>query len=78
MTTFHAHGKLLLTAEYFVLDGAQALAIPVRFGQSLTVEESETTDLLHWTSLDENGGTWFEATFHPDTLDVHSTSKKTG
>ena len=35
--TFYGHGKLLLTGEYAVLDGAKALSIPTRFGQSLEV-----------------------------------------
>ena len=64
-STFHAHGKLLLTAEYFVLDGAKALAVPVKFGQSLTVESAENPN-LHWKSLDEKGNCWFEATFAPE------------
>ncbi|MCP9237850.1 GYDIA family GHMP kinase [Lewinella sp. JB7] len=34
---FYGHGKLLLTGEYFVLDGATALAIPTRAGQRFTV-----------------------------------------
>ena len=33
----YGHGKLLLTGEYFVLDGARALAIPTRLGQRFTV-----------------------------------------
>ena len=35
-TVFHAQGKLLLTGEYFVLDGAMALALPTRLGQNYT------------------------------------------
>ena len=31
---FYSNGKLLLTSEYVVLDGAIALAIPTRLGQS--------------------------------------------
>ncbi len=38
MTTFRSNGKLLLTAEYLVLDGARAIALPTKLGQSLTVE----------------------------------------
>ncbi len=34
---FYGHGKLLLTAEYFVLDGALALAVPTRAGQRFTL-----------------------------------------
>ena len=35
---FYSHGKLLLTGEYVVLDGAKALAIPTNKGQYLTVK----------------------------------------
>ena len=34
---FYGHGKLLLTGEYFVMDGASALAMPCKFGQRLYV-----------------------------------------
>ena len=37
MDAFYSHGKLLLTGEYLVLDGALALAVPCKLGQSLTV-----------------------------------------
>ncbi|MEY3366897.1 MAG: hypothetical protein RI973_52 [Bacteroidota bacterium] len=62
---FHAHGKLLLTAEYFVLDGALALALPARRGQSLQIaaKDGGGDPLLHWRSLDEQGHCWFEAAF---------------
>ena len=59
----HAHGKLLLTGEYFVLDGALALALPVRYGQSLRVESGIQSDTLTWTSRDHAGNTWFEAVY---------------
>lgn len=51
----------MLTGEYAVLDGAKALALPTRFGQSMTVKKSRSSD-LSWKSLDKNGDTWFEAT----------------
>lgn len=59
MTTFYSNGKLLLTAEYVVLDGAEALAVPTKYGQSLTVNQ-ENQDLISWRSLDEKGQVWFE------------------
>lgn len=65
MQRFYGHGKLLLTGEYTVLDGALALAVPTRFGQSMRVE-TVPDDALHWKSLDVNGNTWFEGTFLPD------------
>ena len=59
-TTFNANGKLLLTAEYFVLDGAKALALPTKFGQSLSVELSPSANGF-WKSYDADGSLWFEA-----------------
>jgi len=35
--TFYSHGKLLLTAEYVILDGAKALALPTKFGQEMEI-----------------------------------------
>ena len=51
---FYSNGKLLLTGEYMVLDGAIALAIPTKFGQSLTVEKLEEPK-INWKSIDKNG-----------------------
>ncbi len=71
MKKFHAHGKLLLTAEYFVLDGALALALPVKLGQSLDLRFTiYDLRLLHWRSLDEKGECWFEAKFAPENFEA--------
>jgi mevalonate kinase len=59
--TFYSNGKLLITGEYVVLDGAKALALPTKFGQNLTIEASEN-DLIHWKSHDHDGSIWFEET----------------
>ncbi|MBJ7880784.1 GYDIA family GHMP kinase [Gelidibacter salicanalis] len=59
--TFYSNGKLLITGEYLILDGALALAIPTTYGQSLTVEPGQD-DLLQWKSFDHLGNVWFEAT----------------
>ena len=40
-TNYYSHGKLLLTAEYLVLDGAKALAVPTKKGQFLKVADAE-------------------------------------
>ena len=37
MKEFHANGKLLLTGEYAVLDGAKAIGLPTKRGQSLQI-----------------------------------------
>lgn len=62
MKRFYSHGKLLLTAEYLVLDGALALAIPTRFGQYLTVEKDKSKH-LKWTSYNHQNSVWFETKF---------------
>jgi len=59
--TFYSNGKLLITAEYLVLDGALALALPTKFGQDLVVEETNNQE-INWTSFDQDGSIWFENT----------------
>lgn len=59
---FYSNGKLLLTSEYVVLDGAVALAIPTRLGQSLFVETVDDNEIT-WVSLDENNVIWFQGNF---------------
>ena len=61
--TFTARGKLLLSGEYLVLDGAVGLGLPARLGQSLRVEQTEQVDSLHWRSLDVQGQAWVERRF---------------
>ena len=39
MDEFYSNGKLLLTSEYVVLDGIECLALPTKFGQSLSVKK---------------------------------------
>jgi len=59
---YYSHGKLLLTGEYVVLDGALSLAIPTKYGQDLKIDENSSSK-LHWKSIDENNQIWFEETF---------------
>ncbi len=59
---WYAPGKLLLSGEYVVLDGALALALPCRLGQRLTVLPADRPG-IHWTSLDRDGKPWLEASF---------------
>jgi len=62
MKKFYSNGKLLITGEYAVLDGAKALAIPTKFGQSLEIETSEAEN-IEWNSFDEHGNLWFQGEF---------------
>jgi len=59
---FYSNGKLLITGEYLVLDGAKAFALPTKFGQNLIVEKGNPQE-IKWTSFDADGSIWFEDTF---------------
>lgn len=62
MNKYYSNGKLLITGEYLVLDGAVALAVPAKFGQDLTIEKIDENQLI-WSSFTLTGECWFEAIF---------------
>ncbi len=64
---YFAHGKLLLTSEYFVLDGAKAVALPCKLGQTLVVTKNNA-DCISWKAQDHQQNTWFEAKIYPHHL----------
>ncbi len=69
----YSNGKLLLTSEYLVLDGAKALAIPTKFGQELIVQKINEPSLI-WESFDDKNNCWFQAEFRlPDLRIVNET-----
>ncbi|OCB75211.1 GYDIA family GHMP kinase [Flavobacterium crassostreae] len=57
--TYYSNGKLLITGEYLVLDGAKALALPTKFGQNLIIEKGEN-QAIYWKSYDVDQHIWFE------------------
>ncbi len=69
--TYYAQGKLLLTGEYFVLDGALALALPTRLGQHFKVESGKAGE-LSWQSYDVDGTCWFSVTLAIPSLKIVS------
>ncbi|UWX54565.1 GYDIA family GHMP kinase [Maribacter litopenaei] len=73
MMEFYSNGKLLLTGEYAILDGAKGLALPTKFGQSLTVKKSKTGQ-INWRSLTENNTPWFTTDISIDNFNVITTS----
>ena len=56
---FYSNGKLLITGEYAVLNGALSLAIPSKFGQYLDVSEN-STKFINWKSKNRDDKVWFE------------------
>ncbi len=73
--TFRSNGKLLLTGEYFVLDGAKALALPTKRGQSMKIYSSETKSLV-WKSFDVENEVWFEGVFESDFKVIASSNEE--
>ena len=57
----YKHGKLLLTAEYAVLDGACALALPTVKGQKFTITQKDQANTVIWQALNCEGKLWFWA-----------------
>ena len=60
--TYYSNGKLLLTGEYLVLDGALSLGLPTKKGQNLVVE-AVNTPVINWESIDSNAEIWFKESF---------------
>ncbi len=67
--SIRANGKLMLTGEYFVLDGAQSLALPTSFGQHFQFLENNTHQIF-WKSFDHKKQIWFEANFDLESFEL--------
>ena len=70
---FYSNGKLLITGEYVILDGALSLAVPSILGQSLEVTNNESK-YIKWLSKNSDGRAWFNCTIRIDSLKVEKTS----
>ncbi len=74
---YYAHGKLLISGEYLVLSGAEALAVPLKKGQWLEAEavNGEEKACLKWRAriLDKE---WFTATFSLPGMEIVQTSDR--
>lgn len=69
-----SHGKLLLTSEYVVLDGALALALPTKWGQEFFVSEhADGQFFVHWTARHQ-GKSWLEVTIDYRNRQIISTN----
>jgi mevalonate kinase len=69
---FNAHGKLLISGEYFVLRGAKALTVPLKYGQSLHITATVGEPLLLWKAH-YPGKEWFEAKYDTIRFDILET-----
>lgn len=72
MEKFRANGKFLLTGEYLVLQGASALALPLKLGQSLEVNTLNINNgVIHWDAFTPKGF-WFSAMLNKSDLTVRA------
>lgn len=70
--SIHANGKILISGEYLVMQGATALAVPLKPGQELVLEEGGKAGILSWESYDTEG-IWFSGLFSiPDLVVLES------
>lgn len=74
--SYKANGKLLLTSEYLIKDGAEGLCLPAKFGQRLNVQAHSGTG-HEWSSVDADNNIWFNAkfTFDFEILDTSDEEK---
>ena len=68
MSLYQSHGKFLLTGEYLVLKGALALALPLKLGQTLSIETCHGAS-LQWDAYKPDDP-WFSATLVPKNLEL--------
>ena len=76
ISTFYSHGKLLITAEYVVLDGALALALPTIKGQKMIVKTDQENKnyLLHWIAYNHKNEPWFETKINYKTWEIKNST----
>ena len=67
------NAKLLLTSEYLVLNGAEALAVPLRFGQRLCVA-TNGHGFISWQSVAHDGSTWFSGKYSLSDFSISKSS----
>jgi len=73
----YAHGKLMITGEYLVMQSALSLSVPLKKGQSLSASPS-SNGMLEWQANDVNG-VWFNGVFSlPDLFPIIATNESAG
>ena len=72
---YSSPGKLLITGEYLILEGAEGLALPLKYGQDMTVvkTDDEKISRLFWQA-NAPEGSWFKGTFSIPLLKIETAS----
>lgn len=69
----YSNGKLLISGEYVILDGALSLAAPTLLGQHLEILKDDSK-YIKWTSKNSNGKVWFQCKIYRDNLELDKSS----
>jgi mevalonate kinase len=69
MEKYYSNGKLLITGEYCVLDGALSFALPTSFGQNLEISVLDKPVII-WESFSVINDLWFQAELNINELSV--------
>lgn len=73
----YAHGKLMITGEYSVLDGAKSLAIPTKAGQHFRAKTlSSDANLLYWVALNAKNEIWLNLIFDKSNFECLNSESK--
>jgi len=75
MNILQARGKLLISAEYMVLHGSQALVLPLNKTQSLHKLKSGDRTRFSWNAY-HGTNLWFRAEFRASNLEIVGTSDR--
>ncbi|MDR6515944.1 GYDIA family GHMP kinase [Chryseobacterium camelliae] len=74
MSRIFSPGKLMLTSEYFALDGALVLAVPTKLGQEFFFEVTEDCEsMVFWEALHQ-GKTWLKLVIDYKNWDIAETN----
>ncbi len=73
--SYHSNGKLLITGEYLVLQGALSLAVPTAAGQYLHLKPGQPDGLLDW-STQVLSRPWFHCLIDPESMDIMESDRR--
>jgi mevalonate kinase len=74
LTSFFSNGNLLISGEYFVLAGAKALAVPLKYGQEMKiVSNNNSRNVILWKT-NELGQQWFSTELICENLEIKKCS----
>lgn len=65
----YSYGKILLTGEYTVLKGAEALSLPVKYGQKMIIKPQKN-DVLEWKTYLKDGSLLLDLKMRKDLEEI--------